>query len=82
MSISEEIELVRDIRDVLDELNIISSVIFDQKPVIAEFGKHVLSFDCKAKKRTPLSYVERVERLLSKMQRDATREFEEVWHSK
>jgi hypothetical protein len=86
LSIGEEIDLVRDIRDVLDELNIISSVIFDQKPVIAEFGEQVLLDDAKGadakgaekRQRHPLGYVEKIEKHIEKMRKDAMREFEEV----
>jgi hypothetical protein len=86
LSIRHEIDLVRDIRDVLDELNMISSVIADQKPVMVDFAKAVLKTDyaklLENQEPGPLEYVEKIEELVKKMQENATREYAEVRHPK
>ncbi len=76
LDISRETDLVTNIRDILDELNIISSVTIDQKNVIEEFGEYLSKEE--DTHRHPLSYVKKVVASVDKMKHDARREYSEV----
>jgi hypothetical protein len=75
--ITRETELVTDIRNILDELNVISCVIFDQKAVIDDMAKVPLP-SLKDKKRHALGYVDKVLASVNKMKFEAQREYNQV----
>jgi hypothetical protein len=77
LDITQETDLVTNVRDILDELNIVSCVIFEQKPVLEDMGKMPLP-SAQQKKRHPLGYVEKVLASVNKMKQDARREYSEV----
>lgn len=79
--ITQETELVTDIRDILDELNVISCVVFDQKAVMDDMAKVPLP-SLKHKKRHALGYVEKVLASVNKMKHEAQREYNQVPKSK
>jgi hypothetical protein len=77
LDIAQETDLVTNVRDILDELNIISCVIFEQKPVLEDMGRMPLP-SAQNKKRHPLGYVDKVLGSVNKMRQDARREYSEV----
>lgn len=81
LDITQETDLVTSVRDILDELNIISCVIFEQKPVLEDMGRMPLP-SAQNKKRHPLRYVDKVLGSVNKMKQDARREYSEVRHGR